>query len=149
MRSAPYAKILEQPQLILALPGTYIARTKHGIYYTFPPQKKANQVTCKTPQIPPAGPVFPAPLSRQKPPVILVHKPVASSKTMETHSGAASTLFPLAGYSWMQLERWYVTSAGNKGDGLVYVSSFDRHVARYDENFKWSGTMQRPCTLQA
>ena len=47
--------------------------------------------------------MFPAPLSRQKPPVILVHKPVASSKTTETHSGAASTLAPLGGYSWTTL----------------------------------------------
>lgn len=55
--------------------------------------------TCKTPQIPPAGPVFPTPRSMQKPPVILVAKPDDSSKTTDTHSGAASTRLPLGGYS--------------------------------------------------
>ncbi len=49
--------------------------------------------------MPPAGPVFPIPLSRQNPPVIFVASPEDSSNVTETHSGAASTRMPLGGYS--------------------------------------------------
>lgn len=61
--------------------------------------QQATTPTCNTPQIPPAGPVFPIPLSMQNPPVILVTNPDPSNMT-ETHSGAASTRLPLGGYSF-------------------------------------------------